>query len=101
MTSQRERLMKCIERCRKRERLDEKVDPFMLRWSLQELPGTTVGEEDEAAPYLPATEQSDGFNIQPKRIEHNIACECNPCTCEVEDETTKDAINTVVSILRN
>ncbi|CAG7718717.1 unnamed protein product, partial [Allacma fusca] len=42
MISQRERLLRSIERCRKRERLDEKMDPFLLKWSLNNLVGDEI-----------------------------------------------------------
>ena len=42
MISQRERLLKSIERCRKRERTDEKIDPFLLKWSLNNM----IGDEN-------------------------------------------------------
>jgi hypothetical protein len=91
MLEQRNRLMKCIERCRKRERLDEKVDPFLVRWGLQELPGTAQGEEtdDPSSLYVPPSaepEGVDGLTFNPKKIEHIIDCDCNPCTCAVEED---------------
>ncbi|XP_035704751.1 uncharacterized protein LOC118434716 isoform X1 [Folsomia candida] len=104
MLTQRERLMKCIERCRKRERLDEKVDPFMRRWGLQELAMMGQGDESEEtgsvfAGVASSTEFGEGFNFTPKKMEHLITCDCNPCTCAMnEDVISEPMFSTIKSV---
>jgi len=90
MVAQRERLMKIIERCRKRERLDEKLDPFLTRWGMPELSSTFALDDPESVASFVASsasqgQTSDNFNFNPKKIEHKMSCDCNPCLCAVQE----------------
>lgn len=103
MLTQRERLMKCIERCRKRERLDEKVDPFMRRWGLQELAMMGQGDESEEtgsvfAGVASSTEFGEGFNFTPKKMEHLITCDCNPCTCAMNEDVISEPMFSTIKV---
>lgn len=98
MIVQRERLMRCIERCQRQERLDEKVDPFMKRWGLKELTENMSnlpeeGDDESAAPGVVNSSASvtDGLNFTPKKMEHFITCECNPCVCAIDLDDEKAA----------
>jgi len=86
MIKKREVLLRCIERCRKNERLDEKVDPFMLRWKLEPLETLDTLSDTNATLYFPTEVDPDGFALRPSKIDHHLLCECNPCTCEVQAE---------------
>jgi hypothetical protein len=86
--------MRSIERCRRRERLDEKIDPFMRRWGLQEL--SALGQDDDtddasfSAQAVSSTDLLADFNYVPKKMEHLVTCDCNPCTCAMNEESASE-----------
>ncbi|CAL8111676.1 unnamed protein product [Orchesella dallaii] len=98
MIKKREVLLRCIERCRKNERLDEKVDPFMLRWKLEPLETLDSLSDQNTTLYFPTEVDPDGFALRPSKIDHHLLCECNPCTCEVQaEEVDQTGLNAPIS----
>lgn len=88
--------------------MDEKVDPFMRRWALPELeelnPPSGGGEEQDDPIYkaVPSTaDLAEGFNFTPKKLEHLVTCDCNPCTCAVNEEMANDPRFSTVKVILN
>jgi hypothetical protein len=90
MIAQRERLLRSIERCRKRERLDEKIDPFLLKWSLNSLVGDEM-KKDQKDDATQLEQKSDvqisgQYLFHVDDVVHDVGCDCNPGTCELDQE---------------
>src|SRR5688500_3533005 len=88
MLKSREHVLLAIERCRKEEREEEKIDPFMKRWGIKPITvKSAFGNEDGGV-----TEEMSGFDDQtadPRQKfmlgvahpVHNLKCDCDPCKC--------------------
>ena len=101
----RERLLRCIERCRKRERWDEKVDPFLIKWNLRTHEAEGQGEQpkqkcDQTHPVEADSdvEISGKYLMHVNPITHQLTCDCNPCTCEIDGEDSAGVIAPVQTV---